>query len=284
MARYAISQEGADSLRNLANALLESASAALEASAKLQSSFSACSCGLGIYSADIHGVISHTTNAIKEHKNAIEMLARNISLKADEIEELAQLGVQLTSENGSQGFISSSAATNELNSAIDYSFETGKLKGSSDVFVKGDNFDQFFSDYYDYDNSEYISYGDSPIASTISPSSIEGIHLGASEANDPSRFWSQHEKSGTAESFAKIAAHIPEVQNQLAAGRSLSDLENDDVLGRCANIYFNPSNIPRVVKSNGYYEFESNGRHRILAARSLGLDIPVIIVGERRRK
>ena len=163
------------------------------------------------------------------------------------------------------------------------SFDTGKYE-NGDTVVKGDNYEQYISEYYDSENSIYTSISDNPVIETISPSSIEGIHLGTTEANDPARFWGQHESGGTADSFKEIASHIPEVKAQLDSGRPLSDIQADPVLGRCADIYFEPSSIPRVVKNNGYYEFDSNGRHRILAARELGYDIPVKVIGIRTRK
>lgn len=67
-------------------------------------------------------------------------------------------------------------------------------------------------------------------------------------------------------------------------GRSLEDLKSDPVLGRCASIYFDSANIPRVERWDGYYTFDGDGRHRILAARELGYDIPVRVIGVRRHK
>ena len=100
---------------------------------------------------------------------------------------------------------------------------------------------------------------------------------------DGSIFWSQHESGGTRESFVAIASNIPEVEKLLQAGLSLEEIRENPSLERCVNIYFDPSNIPRVIQSHGYYEFDSNGRHRILAAREVGYNIPVKIVGIRRR-
>ena len=163
------------------------------------------------------------------------------------------------------------------------SFETGKYQNGDSV-VKGDNFEQYMSDYYDSENFTYESLGDNAVVETISPSKIEGIHLGTTEIEDSGRFWGQHERSGTEDSFKEIASHIPEVKSKLGAGQSLSDIRSDPSLSKCVDIYFDPSNIPCVVKSNGYYEFDSNGRHRILAARELGYDIPVKVIGIRTRK
>nr|WP_296156559.1 hypothetical protein [uncultured Blautia sp.] len=157
-------------------------------------------------------------------------------------------------------------------------FGTKQVQNGSDYFVKGDNYDQFENDYYSADESEYISY-DTPIERDISPSQIEGIHLGQQEVENPDIFWEQHESGGTAESFQEIAGHIPEVREQLEAGVTLDDLEDNPTLAECAGIYFR--NKPEVTERNGYYEFNGNGRHRIMAARSLGIDIPVRIVGKR---
>ncbi len=157
-------------------------------------------------------------------------------------------------------------------------FGVEKHRYGSDYFVRGDHYNQFESDYYTADNSTYTEY-DTPQERDISPSLIEGIHLGKGEIENPSVFWEQHESGGTAESFQEIASHIPEVREKLAAGATLDDLDADDKLSKCANIYFR--NKPQVVERDGYYEFDSNGRHRILAARALGYDIPVSVVGKR---
>ena len=157
-------------------------------------------------------------------------------------------------------------------------FGTGQLRNGSDYFVKGDNYNQFERDYYAPDDSTYTEY-EIPQERDISPSLIEGIHLGKGEVEDPSIFWGQHEKGGTAESFQEIASHIPEVRERLAAGDTLDDLADDEKLSDCANIYFR--NMPEVIERDGYYEFDSNGRHRVLAARALGHDIPVRVIGKR---
>lgn len=160
-------------------------------------------------------------------------------------------------------------------------FETDKHINGSDSFVKGCNYDQFKKDYYSSEGSTYITY-DTPKEATISPSMIEGIHLGKNEVEDPSVFWSQHEKGGTLESFMEIASHIPEVKEQLMFGKTIDELLDDPMLSECTSIYF--VNPPRVIDNGDYYEFSSNGRHRILAAREVGYDIPVKIIGRRDRK
>lgn len=152
---------------------------------------------------------------------------------------------------------------------------------NGDYVIKGDNFDKYMEDYYDYDNHKGESLGDNSYTETISPSQIEGIHLGETEAMNSGVFWSQHKSDGSLDSFKEIASHIPEVKSQLDAGKSLTEIRSDPNLEACVSVYFEPSNIPRVYKCDGYYEFEANGRHRILAARELGYDILVNVIGIR---
>lgn len=155
-------------------------------------------------------------------------------------------------------------------------FGLGNHRNSSDYFVKGDHYDQFEDDYYNPETK--ITRYDNPQEREIAPSLIEGIHLGKREVENPSVFWGHHKNGGTAESFQEIASHIPEVKARLMSGDTLDALENDDRLSDCASIYFR--NKPEVIEKDGYYIFSGNGRHRILAARALGHDIPVKILGK----
>ena len=156
-------------------------------------------------------------------------------------------------------------------------FEVKGINSGSDVFIKGDNFDMYANDRLHADELQHFSYPKHKFID-ISPASIEGIHLGKGEAENSSVFWSQHAQGwGTADSFKQIASHIPEVKQRLDAGESLADIQEDPDIGTCASIYF--ANKPKVYECDGYYEFDSNGRHRILAARELGYDIPVEVIG-----
>ena len=157
-------------------------------------------------------------------------------------------------------------------------FEIDKHINGSDYFIKGANYERFKNDYYSSENYTYNIF-DKPKTVNVSPSLIEGIHLSEYDVDHPSNFWSQHKRDGSQESFREIAKHIPEVRKQLDAGRTKEDLLQDPVLGTCTQIYF--VDKTRVVECDGYYEFDSNGRHRILAARELGFDIPVEVIGRK---
>ncbi len=157
-------------------------------------------------------------------------------------------------------------------------FDTYKTpKGG--YIIKGDAFDRYLSECSASNGFDYVVIRDDPVTETVPARFIEGIRIGETEMANPNSFWSMHKNGGTEESFKAIASHIPEVSYHLNNGKPLSEIIGDKRLGECASIFFSPSNIPNVIKCNGYYVFESNGRHRILAARELGFDIPVHIVG-----
>lgn len=145
--------------------------------------------------------------------------------------------------------------------------------------------------YNDF-NENYESYHretydlDKRVIKTVDPSKIEGIDL-FNEADHPQRFWSQHDKEGTEDTFIeKYSSHIPEVAARLRAGADFHELSMDPVLGPCANLYFNEGGrgMVTVYEGEGFYEFTGDGRHRVLAARALGHEIPVRILGTVRHK
>lgn len=137
-------------------------------------------------------------------------------------------------------------------------------------------------DSYTVDSSGYGR----GVIETIDPGLIEGIHLSTWDVDHPDQFWGQHMDGGTMDSFLEVASHIPEVKSRLDAGADLSSLMEDPVLGTCAGVYFNPDSAtaPTLVKGDGFYEFQSNGRHRIIAAQKLGYSFPIRVVGEIVRK
>ena len=238
-------------------------------------------------------LLSAVKDILTELKNAavpVEELTKTLNDVADAYEEILDNDSFLTSSaagtaGGSGGGTGgSSGSGSKGGSAGGQQFDgipTGSFQ-NGDTVVKGDNFEQFMSDYYNSENSTYESYGSNTVVETVSPSSIEGIHLGKTEANDPGVFWGMHASSK--EFFIETASHIPAVKAALDSGKSLYEVKADPVLGSCASIYFDPANIPRVEKCGGYYSFDGDGRHRILAARELGYDIPVRIVGVRKNK
>lgn len=125
MARYAISAEGAASMRALAKQLYTEANAILEASAALEAKVSAVGDGLGIYETEILGLIQQVKNALKTNRDDILDLAQRVIQKADEIDALVALSL-----GGVAGAISSGkcAAKNT------FSMHSDKL---SEGFING---------------------------------------------------------------------------------------------------------------------------------------------------
>ena len=130
---------------------------------------------------------------------------------------------------------------------------------------------------------DYEAY-DTPQVETISPARIEGVNVGGDrEMNNPEIFWNHH--SNSRERYMEMASHIPEVQGRLAAGETLEQIRSggSESLKACATYYFG-SEMVKVTRADGYYSFNGDGRHRVLAARELGYEIPVRVTGVFRKK
>lgn len=91
MARYAISAEGATSMRALGKQLFVVANSVLEAASVLEAKVSGVEQGLGIYGTEISGIVQQNRNTLKNNRNDIIDLAQRIQQKAAEIDELVSL-------------------------------------------------------------------------------------------------------------------------------------------------------------------------------------------------
>lgn len=290
MTKFAVSPEGAESLRKLAQDVRNLMDHMFFSGRNLQNTMMSLDEELGVFSDEAIVLSSDCVAAVVSASLSSAQIASLLESKANVVDALVG-NACVSNSSGSDSSANSGLAQGAENASGAASgqskfgcFDLAPIKGGSDFFVKGSNYDQFIEDYYHSERSTYESLGSNEIVTTISPGSIEGIHLGETEASDSTIFWSQHESAGTRESFMEIASHIPEIENLLNRGMSLEEVKANPSLEKCANIYFEPSNIPRVVQSNGYFEFDSNGRHRILAAREAGINIPVKIVGIRKWK
>ncbi len=114
-----------------------------------------------------------------------------------------------------------------------------------------------------------INSSNQPIVST-NASNIHGINT---QGQSEQAFWAY--KRHPKEDYMELASHIPEVQDRLNAGESLSSLERDPVVGECAKQYFDPANMPTVSQYGDTFIADGGNRHRIIAAQELGYDIPV---------
>lgn len=148
-------------------------------------------------------------------------------------------------------------------------------------FARGNHSDAYL-DYWC--NAGHYSQESCPAGELVyvAARDIEGIPLYRSEVEDPQGFWGRR-TGGTRQTFVEITRKIPAVQAQLDAGKTLDDIEQEyPGLADCVGIYFR--NAPQVSVADGFYVFETNGRHRILSAQSIGARIPVRITGRIRRR
>ena len=115
---------------------------------------------------------------------------------------------------------------------------------------------------------------------TINAREIAGIDMISDrEISNPQLFWGR--SGGTYESFEAIAQLIPEVQERIDSGDSLSNLMSDNRLGTCASLFFNINSPdhPTVYVGDGFYELSGGGRHRVMLAQRFGFSIPVRVRG-----
>ena len=145
-------------------------------------------------------------------------------------------------------------------------------------YVAGEvNTDQYL-DYLSKESQKKLSYqsfGDSSKIVKTSASNIHDVDLFGSSREE---FWNHH--GHTKADYHELASHIPEVQKRLDAGESLSTIVKDPEIGKCAELYFEPNNMPRVSQYGDTYIAGGDNRHRILAAQEQGHEIPVKVVGE----
>lgn len=118
---------------------------------------------------------------------------------------------------------------------------------------------------------------DSPIIEKTDASNIHEVDLFGADRNSD-EFWNHH--GNNKDFYYDMASKIPEVQERLDSGESLDSIKQNPDLRACASGYFEESNLPRVSKYKDTYISEGDGRHRILAAQDLGMDIKVRVNGE----
>lgn len=154
--------------------------------------------------------------------------------------------------------------------------------------VEGRGHERYLEFWTHYGEYEAISYDrkDRPVTE-LDPACIHGIVLDRYALDHPEAFWRQHRPGGTLGSFLEIAGKIPDVRSKLAAGYGLRELVKDPELGTCAAIYFGmerPDALSVMDLGDNCYWFQSDGRHRALAARMLNYKIPAVVLGRMARK
>ena len=111
---------------------------------------------------------------------------------------------------------------------------------------------------------------------------IEGVYLSDRELGNPEGFWTRNGREGwSRENILRRASHIQDVRQNTESGMSLDELSQNPVLDDTIRSYYN--NPVQVAQVGSYYVFQSDGRHRTLAAQSLDTYIPVLVTGSYTR-
>jgi len=303
MSKYAVCEEGVQALKTMASSILDAVEQILNITNFIESVADEYVETLGPHHASLVTVITKIRDAQRQAVQPTSELSETLNDIADAYQDIidndrvpaGNRGTSTTGGShsggnidGNKGGKAASFFGKIFGGASSAGSQFGQFNVDSNGFVKGNGYDSYINDWNSYGNAEFetdtASFEGKNVTETINPASIEGIRVSENDIKDHGIFWGQHKTGGTVESFKEVALHIPEVKSELDKGRSLLDLENDPVLGPCASIYFDPQNMVQVIKCDGYYEFQSNGRHRVLAARAAGFDIPVKIIATRRRK
>lgn len=114
---------------------------------------------------------------------------------------------------------------------------------------------------------------DAPVVETVSSDSVFDIYN-----IDSHNFWDHH-RSVEAD-YMELASHLPEIQERLANGESLDSIRSIPHLSNTIDAYYTDDKMIRVAKDKDGYQFLNEGRHRMMAAKEMGYDVPVKIVGE----
>lgn len=299
--KYAVNEAGVQALNAMADAVVESVQQILALSVSAKALSDSYSDTIGPHKASLDLAIEEITKNIRQAAGPVDDIAEKLADMAEAYEEIiGNDRIKAGAANMDGGKSSGGGAPAGTAAAKGSSFfgalfrrrgkdeaerfggfDTGKLKNGTTV-LKGSHYDQYIQEYYDPESLAAEPVTGGPAVEVISPSDIEGVHLGDEEVKDPGVFWSMHNSSE--EFFAETASHIPAVQAALDSGCPLEDLKDDPALGTCARIFFDPEKMPRVEKCDGYYTFSGDGRHRIVTARKLGYDIPVRVTSIRRHK
>lgn len=288
--KYKVNNEGIEALRQLSHTMKSCVHLLNSASTLLSLETGRNPDGAGPHYeeiADLTGRIRKTAESIAD---PVVDLTQRLDNLAEAYEELINDGLDSDTQ-ASGGFSGAQTAAANGSSFADSGLNGISSDGTTGVFsglecaqmqngeyaVKGNNFDQFYEEFYD-DNSESVRPDPQNAVEIADAADIEGITLTARDLTNPDVFWQMH--GYPKENYLEIASHIPEVQQKLDMGMSLDEIRNDPSLRVCATQYFDPYYMPTVEKCGSYYTL-TGGRHRAIAAKILGLHMPVRIVSIR---
>ena len=165
---------------------------------------------------------------------------------------------------------------------VHFSLETLHKTGLSAerYFSRGNHYEEY-RDYWENGNYTF-SRNENPELVYVRARDIEGVYLSDRELGNPEGFWTRNGREGwSRENILRRASHIQDVRQNTESGMSLDELSQNPVLDDTIRSYYN--NPVQVAQVGSYYVFQSDGRHRTLAAQSLDTYIPVLVTGSYTR-
>lgn len=108
MARFAISQEGADAMRQVSQNIISSVDGIDQSTKNLKTQIMGYMDDLGVYGIDIWAMTMQIDNILEDRRDALLNLAEKANQKSDEILELIGFGSSSAASGGSRGISSGS--------------------------------------------------------------------------------------------------------------------------------------------------------------------------------
>lgn len=141
-------------------------------------------------------------------------------------------------------------------------------------FSRGEHFEEY-REFWEKGDYSYTRYENSEIV-YVRARDIEGVYIWDIERENPQGFWTRNGIRGwSRENIMRRASHIEDVRQSIDAGFNIEDLEDNPELNETIGSYYREP--VQVASLGSFYVFQSDGRHRILAAQTLDTYIPVLI-------
>ena len=95
--------------------------------------------------------------------------------------------------------------------------------------------------------------------------------------NVSDNFWNHH--GNTKEDYMELASKLPEIQKEFENGKTYTEISANSELHDTLVAYYSDDKMIQVVQDqNGNYQYQDDGRHRVMAAQEMGCHIPVNVI------
>ncbi|MBR3436893.1 MAG: hypothetical protein IKG97_03975 [Lachnospiraceae bacterium] len=105
----------------------------------------------------------------------------------------------------------------------------------------------------------------------------DSIDMSDAMGMDDPNFWNHH--ANNQQDYYELVQNWGKVNDAMENGESLEAIRSSDYpdegMRKAANSFFNDNTITVTPNEQGGYRFDGDGRHRVQAAKDLGIDIPV---------